>query len=103
MIDSNSRIEQLRAQLKVALPGWDDIDPLCDLALRGLEAQWVSVEERLPSTEHLVWSLLDGDAVAEMDRRFYDGKVWRYLDGSESDLRVSHWMPLPPAPEEKPC
>ena len=41
MIDSSSRIEQLRRQLKVALPGWNDIDPLCDFARRGLEAQRV--------------------------------------------------------------
>ena len=60
---------------------------------------WIPVSERLPQTEHYVWSLLEGDAVAEMEKRFYDGKTWRYMDGSESDLRVTHWMPLPAAPK----
>jgi hypothetical protein len=62
---------------------------------------WLSVQERLPPPNTVCWSLLEGDHVSEMEKRIHDGKVWRYLDGSESDLRVTHWMPLPPGPEDR--
>ena len=97
MIDSSSRIEQLRRQLKVALPGWNDIDPLCDFALRGREAQWVSVEERLP-TERGWYGVLDADN--EPRAGLFVNDQW----AANAVMPIRAWCnfpPLPPAPEEE--
>ena len=91
-----------------------------DLALRGLKAQWVSVKERIPRTERIV---VDGveeecDFVPVLFYAPNHGGVcagrfhpaWRKVKAQFASLQggrfpkshVTHWMPLPPAPEEKP-
>jgi len=60
---------------------------------------WIPASERLPEKDGTFLTLLEGDVVAELDKRcWYCGK-WVYMDGSESDLPVTHWMPLPEPPK----
>ena len=67
------------------------------LSLREREG-WIPVSKRVPAPHVLCWSLLDGDVISEMEKRYWTGAKWIYLDGSESDLPVTHWMPMPAAP-----
>lgn len=75
----------------------DDIE-LCGLALRGLEAQWVSVSKRLPTK--LGWyGVLDADNEPRAGL-FVKGQ-W----AANVAMPIRAWCnfpPLPPAPEEKP-
>lgn len=60
---------------------------------------WVSVKDALPrkETDVLVWlESLNGIAVAQYDG---DGE-WLEADECNITRRVTHWMPLPDAPEE---
>jgi hypothetical protein len=71
-------------------------------ALREKVPQWISVEERRPEPGKRVLAT-DGIFVGEAYRtsadtwRRYDGIAMRDCLGSI----VTHWMPLPEAPEEK--
>ena len=70
-------------------------------ALREKAPQWVSVEERRPEPGKRVLAT-DGVFVGEAYRTSAD--TWRRYDGM--DMRdcigsvVTHWMPMPEAPEE---
>ena len=69
--------------------------------LREKVPQWISVEERIPKAGKRVLAT-DGVFVGEAYRtsadtwRRYDGIAMRDCIGSV----VTHWMPLPEAPEE---
>lgn len=57
---------------------------------------WTSVSARLPDDDTLVVIALNDDDVWTGYR---DGDIWRYADARPiSAERVTHWMPLPPAP-----
>lgn len=68
---------------------------------------WISVEDRLPEEGHAVFSSFDGFPV--FAARWDDG--WRVLmtardksfgvHGNYGAFTPTHWMPLPPLPEEK--
>lgn len=73
------------------------------------ELQWISVTDRLPNEDEdvLVFGKVLNDAPNVLGvRRLYNGKIestctWEAEDGyvfTESD--VTHWMPLPQAPNE---
>ena len=72
-----------------------------NVALREKAPQWISVEERRPEPGKRVLAT-DGIFVGEAYRtsadtwRRYDGIAMRDCIGSV----VTHWMPLPEAPEE---
>lgn len=70
------------------------------------ERKWVSVEDRLPpqSTDVLVYPMLS----AYSHVAWHDGGCWRVTEYEKglgevhtalNDGLVTHWMPLPPAPE----
>lgn len=66
--------------------------------------KWISVEERLPDTECLAVSMLTGPAYKEMLVGYVaETSNWDTGYKCESDgeilPNVTHWMPLPPAPE----
>jgi hypothetical protein len=74
---------------------------LCDLALKGLqaEARWIPVSERLPNSYErvLVW-FLDHDLPHVRFGSIASGH-WRPEGGNGNfDDVVTHWMPLPAAP-----
>ena len=70
-------------------------------ALRENVPQWISVEDRLPEWGQRVIAT-NGVFVGEAFRRVMD--IWlRYDDGAARACigdEVTHWMPLPGAPEE---
>ena len=70
-------------------------------ALREKVPQWISVEERRPELGKRVLAtdgVFVGEAIFARDRRWsgYGGGILRDCIGSV----VTHWMPLPEAPEE---
>ena len=57
---------------------------------------WTDVAAALPDDDTLVLIALNDDDVWPGYR---DGDVWRYVDAMPITVeRVTHWMPLPPAP-----
>ena len=75
--------------------------------------EWVSVEERLPEGNggYIVIACDEGCPAGEgiwydtvvVFAEYYDG-CWTWNDGTEYDLTdiVTHWMPLPAAPNRRP-
>lgn len=63
-----------------------------DMAIRSLDAGWVSVEERLPEVGASVLYYEPGRMVG---RTCHDGRDWILPHKSN----VTHWMPLPEAPK----
>lgn len=92
-----------RCQENILLRAADLIERLTaeNAALREKAPQWISVEERRPEPGKRVLAT-DGVFVGEAYRtsadtwRRYDGIAMRDCLGSI----VTHWMPLPEAPEE---
>lgn len=58
--------------------------------------QWISVKDRLPEDEEYVLIFTAGGSVLIV---FYDSDGWYTLE--EYLREVTHWMPLPEAPEEE--
>jgi hypothetical protein len=64
--------------------------------------KWISVEERLPKTPpdgyaHRYHIYTGGEAGAD---GWYDKDGWHTLHPYREEVNVTHWMPLPPKPEE---
>ena len=64
--------------------------------------EWVSVKERLPQEKvncivHYKHAYCDNDDYWAIGMCFYDGEKFR----ADPAYKVTHWMPLPPAPEVK--
>ena len=66
------------------------------------KSRWISVEERLPETS--------GDVIIYFDRcggeigigyRSKDKDAWIMNNGFMCCYKVTHWMPLPDAPESR--
>lgn len=63
-----------------------------------LAPKWVSVEDRLPEAEKMVYALFsDGKNACEA---FYDGSKW--VTGIAASMTITHWTTLPQPPKEKP-
>ena len=68
----------------------------------GTVQEWVSVKERLPQEKvncivHYKHAYCDNDDYWAIGMCFYDGEKFR----ADPAYKVTHWMPLPPAPEVK--
>lgn len=75
-----------------------------------LRQKWISVKERMPEAEQkvLVYAVgyafgFEGDTVMAItcqsmhrDGSMYWHSPWQYF---QSDYKITHWMPLPDAPE----
>ena len=64
--------------------------------------EWVSVKERLPQEKvncivHYKHAYCDNDDYWAIGMCFYDGEKFQF----DQAYKVTHWMPLPPAPEVK--
>lgn len=58
---------------------------------------WISVNDRLPD-EHCLFCDIDGDVYYG---RYYSPNKW-FADGLDDRIKnVTHWMPLPKAPNKK--
>lgn len=64
----------------------------------GLKSEWISVEERLPEPKK--WVLVFTRHMHHPVVCFYED-VWYFLGGFFSKGQVTHWMPLPSAPEKE--
>lgn len=75
--------------------GIDDLEEAIKMARAALYAtEWISVKDRLPETgKDVIVCHKNGHVAlnAYLDRR------WWYLDDRN---KITHWMPLPPAPKE---
>lgn len=60
------------------------------------EAEWISVEERLPEPKK--WVLVFTRHMHHPVVCFYED-VWYFLGGFFSKGQVTHWMPLPEPPK----
>ena len=81
---------------------------VCD-ASQAQQSQWISVEERLPEMFQKVLGIYGGSLCAFM-RIGGEDDEWCWAIGrndlyddffydADDDYQVTHWMPLPPAPE----
>ena len=64
--------------------------------------EWISVDDRLPEEKvncivHYKHAYCDNDDYWAIGMCFYDGEKFR----ADPAYKVTHWMPLPPAPEVK--
>jgi len=71
-------------------------------ALREKLSQWISVEDRLP-TDHLKRYLIAfkdaGGSIVDA-ARYIPGLGWECCNWEVPQGLITHWMPLPDAPEE---
>jgi hypothetical protein len=56
---------------------------------------WISIKDRLPKDDQTVLAFHNDNC----DLMFFEDGIWR--DREYIDWEVSHWMPLPAAPNEK--
>ena len=71
--------------------------------------EWISVDERLPENDVMVIGYTPCDGFMFVgyyhEEKKYDWKVWRIITAMRSTKvitkKVTHWMPLPLAPEVK--
>lgn len=65
---------------------------------------WISVKERLPEIETLVFFCVDGFDSADMGKHIGGGVFWSVetdCDGVPISYKdVTHWMPLPDPPKQ---
>ena len=63
--------------------------------------EWISVDDRLPEEKancivYYQHAYCDNDGYWAIGMCFYDGEKFR----ADPAYKVTHWMPLPPAPED---
>ena len=86
----------------------DDVETALDMAIAALreQPQWISVEERLPECDE---KCLCRYTFGEKGRMYFYQVLDYYATdpqphfqhaGNGSEMRVTHWMPLPEAPKE---
>ena len=83
-----------RAAMLAAAPQLPDSDPAT------VPGKWIPVSERMPDVGDIVLTAMGGSVnVGEMER---SGANYRYFTSviSGRELPVTHWMPLPAAPQE---
>jgi hypothetical protein len=80
---------------------------------RNPESPWVSVNDRMPEDSILTLSnpqlgrktmkvivlMMDG-RIMETCRRIYHDRQWYWNIPSRMREQITHWMPIPPVPEE---
>ena len=65
-------------------------------------SQWVPVSERLPENEDTYFCLGHNGTpfVCLFRTTKYEGKIWLRSTGTKRIYGITHWMPLPPVPEQ---
>ena len=78
------------------------IEKLQKAAKTQVVPQWVPVSERLPEEEGTYFCLgHNGTAFVCLFRATkYEGKFWLRSTGTKRIYGITHWMPLPAAPEQ---
>lgn len=89
---------------KVGLDAADLIERLTaeNAALREKVPQWISVEDRLPIdrlSKYLVAFRDTGGSIVDM-ARYFPSDGWTCDNWEVPQNLITHWMPLPEAPEE---
>jgi len=68
---------------------------------RGRMMEWIKVEDRLPEDRVLVLCWQESMGACIREHIYEDGYVSWYDEHNnydDSDLKITHWMPLPPPP-----
>jgi hypothetical protein len=77
------------------------IDSLCDLALSALDAQWVSVNDRLPDEDGRLWIALAEKVTNGKVVGYYPiHEFYHFHEGWATDETIVYWLniALPPLP-----
>lgn len=64
-------------------------------------SDWISVEDRLPEEDEDVLGYVIGRNVDAPAVVFYWSEEEGWFSNGARDLNVTHWQPLPDAPEDK--
>ena len=64
--------------------------------------EWIPVSERLPENEGTYFCLGHNGTpfVCLLRNKKYEGKIWLRSTGTKRVVGITHWMPLPAAPEQ---
>ena len=83
------------------------IDTYAEYAFKGwkeakAQPQWIPVSERLPDEDGTYFCLgHDGTPFVCLFRTTkYEGKIWLRSTGTKRIYGITHWMPVPTAPEQ---
>ena len=65
-------------------------------------SQWIPVSEQMPENEGTYFCLGHNGTpfVCLFRTTKYEGKIWLRSTGTKRVYGITHWMPLPPAPEQ---
>lgn len=64
-------------------------------------SEWIDIEEKQPrAAEPCLIAAIDPDGARHLSCATWQGKHF-YLTAHRAYWIVTHWMPLPPVPEEK--
>lgn len=82
---------------------------IAEIARERAAQGWIPVDERLPDDAFGCLLIVEDDDYWGEPRKVllpyfagYDGEQWNDGDGCRVRFEVTHWMPLPNPPEEKP-
>lgn len=76
--------------------GYDSRQPEID-ALKEEIPKWISVEDRLPTPNQVVLIFWDNKITSGSYKNFHNGY---FQHGSATQLKVTHWQPLPDPPKQ---
>jgi len=64
-------------------------------------SEWIAVQDRLPEDgeQVLAWTKYGIDIATRDDLYGVTPRQWHHIGGPPFLAEVTHWMPLPPAPE----
>ena len=75
------------------------------VAWQAAQPQWIPVSERMPENEGTYFCLGHNGTpfVCLLRNKKYEGKIWLRSTGTKRVVGITHWMPLPAAPEQNKC
>lgn len=66
--------------------------------MKAKENEWISVNDRLPENRQLVITYWEYQGVKKVTSGSYNANSDYWQHGAATQLKVTHWMPLPSPP-----